>query len=823
MTDPISERSPSAELRRLVSVPLRHPYLLILPILAGVAIAAVALWLAPRKYMSSTVILVESDAAPQGFGRDVDGERRTRRLATVKQEILSRTRIEKVLAELSPYPVRPGASMTPVIDRMRSHITISVRGNDAFGVDFVHTRPEMARDVANRLAGLFIEEFTRDREASTREAAGFIETELDKARIQLEQNEVELSAFKERHIGDLPEQLQANLAALQRLQLERQGIAEELSADLARLSILESTTRSSSRPLAVNASDPRGAQAAEMRSQLAALRTRYTEEHPDVRTLRTRLERLEKSMAEVAPTSGGGEAPLPRGGGGAMLREAQLRVRDLRARQADVERQLSSYQARVEQTPRTEEQLSTLTRDYEKLKERYLLLLNQKMGARMTVAVEERWKGDRFRVLDPAALPAAPFYPRPFVFLGLGLGGGLLLGLALCVSAEMLDQSVKTPAQLQAAISFPVLAIIPHVEEAVPSEERKTPSRAFPPLRPSAMEPDESPLPSEGTAELAAEQEPEPRSDEPEPAPAAASGAPPAALAAPPPAPEPRPATPAVALAQEAPATARDDDPYGLMLPASPRRKDKKRSAASALPSRPAGDDLWSAILETPPETELAKSEAAPPVHTKSTGPPVNGRGSRPQGDDAPASSSSSSGARASLLLTVDGAQRFIALPPAAEPYVFGSGSGCHVTVAAPQVEAIHARIESTELGLLASDAGTLSGTYVNGRRILTAQPLRPGDEVFLGSPGSRHSVRLVVSVDGTAPAPIASTTPVRGASELWRPPQPALSTHAKGSARRGTRGTPVVKPRSSGLRKLWRLLRGAQILLAALPSLLWA
>jgi polysaccharide chain length determinant protein (PEP-CTERM system associated) len=877
MEPALESTSASTQLRRALAIPLRHPILLVVPIVLGLALAALSLYSVPKKYISSTVILVETDTAPEAFVKGKE-ERQANRLATVRQEILSRTRLEKVLGELQPYTIRKGASLTPVIERMRANITISVRDNDAFSVDFVHTKPEMARDVANRLAGLFIEESSRVQEAQTKDAEGFIEGELEKAKKELEQIEVKLQAFKERHIGDLPEQLQANLAALQRLQLERQAIAQELSADLGRLSALEGSTRA----VGPAPGDPREAELAQLKAELAALRTRYTEEHPDVRTLMGRIARLERSLGE-GPVPGGGPSAPATTAGAAQLREAQLRVRSLQARQSAIEQRLAAFQTRVEQTPRTEEELTTLTRDYEKLKERYLNLLNQKMNAKLKVAIEQRWKGERFRVLDPAHLPTEHFYPNPRVFLALGLAGGLLVGLALCVGAELLDQSVKTPAQLQTAISFPVLAIIPHVDavarEAAPDTKgaRKPAGkqplvpatseptalgnarldpvapRALPEPTPSAAPPpalEQAVSPPVAPARPAAEPMPEAVTPEPVPSTVTSVGAaeaaalstappidqrphePPAAQEAGEPATETRPLVPSILAApvepilQEPPAAApakpatepvplpaparppsrpphtrvtrrvphpargaqpvaSESDPYGLLLPSRPRRVE----APVRSPSE-GGSELWSAILTGTPAPPPASAEASSAAATVAA--PPESPDTRSRIEDRAAVP-----AAPSLTLSTDNGLR-LALHPSPEAYLVGSSGACHLTVEAPQVETVHAQIVATAAGLQISDAGTLSGTYVNGRRILAAQPLKPGDEVFLGSPGSRQSMRLVVS-DGRAdveasrlPAP---GVPAASLPERWWPRPQAPSAIPEATRRSRETGTAVSRP----------------------------
>ena len=79
-------------------------------------------------------------------------------------------------------------------------------------------------------------------------------------------------------------------------------------------------------------------------------------------------------------------------------------------------------QGRVDSVPRTEQQLATMTRDYSQLQESYLSLLKKQMEAQMAEQMERRWKGERFKVLDPAHVPEPSLLPEPAPVRVLGTG-----------------------------------------------------------------------------------------------------------------------------------------------------------------------------------------------------------------------------------------------------------------------------------------------------------------------------------------------------------------------------------------------------------------
>lgn len=430
---------------------LRRPLHMAVPFCVVVAVAVIASFVAPKKYRSSTLILVESQRVPESVVPNMAVDSPGKRLQTIRQEILSRTRLETVINELDPYGSRGREPMTVTVERMRAAIGITVKGDDAFSIDYVHRDPHTAMVVANRLAALFIEEVSRGREAQVAGAYSFVEGQLEEARQQLENREATLRGYKERHMGSLPEQLTANLATLQRLQAEHQAVTESLRLAAERLRQVEID------PTSGAPGDPAAQELSQARAQLAQLRLRYTEAHPEVRALSSRIARLEREVAN------GASADPSAGAAQSALAEARGDVEKLRARQDELDGRIALFSARVEQTPRTEQEISTLTRDFQKLNEYYLGLLDKKLDAQTAAELEKRWKGERFRVLDPANLPERPVFPNRLLFLASGIALGLLAGAAASLLAEHLDQSLTHVEELEAVVAAPVLATIPHV------------------------------------------------------------------------------------------------------------------------------------------------------------------------------------------------------------------------------------------------------------------------------------------------------------------------------------------------------------------------
>jgi hypothetical protein len=132
---------------------------------------------------------------------------------------------------------------------------------------------------------------------------------------------------------------------------------------------------------------------------------------------------------------------------------------------------------------------------------------------------------------------------------------------------------------------------------------------------------------------------------------------------------------------------------------------------------------------------------------------------------------------------------------------VLGTGNDCHLRVEGGNVDSRHARVLWDDRGVVLSDEGSSTGTYVNGERIGTDHPLEDGDRICLGPPGSRNSVKLLVRVPaeiaeaqtislGAAEAPLFIEPPVTIA-----PPPPARTIPEPPPARKVLEPVPAPVP----------------------------
>jgi len=155
-------------------------------------------------------------------------------------------------------------------------------------------------------------------------------------------------------------------------------------------------------------------------------------------------------------------------------RDIELDIASTRAEIRKVQGEMGAYQKRVEDTPKREQELFSIQRDYENLKSLYDSLLKRKLEADIAVSMEKKQKGEQFRVIDPAKIPTYPVDPdlkKIFLMvlaLGLGLGGGM------AYVVEMMDTSYRGPDEIQKELKLPILVSIPfrHTEQEIKARKR---------------------------------------------------------------------------------------------------------------------------------------------------------------------------------------------------------------------------------------------------------------------------------------------------------------------------------------------------------------
>lgn len=461
----------------IIDMVIRRRWLIMLPLAIALILGIYLAFTLPRTYEAKTLILVDPQRVPEAFVRSIVTQDPSERISTIAQQIMSRTNLEKIINDFGLFhePSQAGMFLEDKINSMRRQITIDVsrdrRGADAFTISFKGRDPDVVARVANGLAASFINANMMVREGQALGTSDFLDSEMAAMRERLVQLESNIEEYRRTNMGELPEQLDSNLRILDRLQENLSARQQNLRDARARLSDLSNQVAAPSPSVVViggdRRSDDQGGTLPELRNQLDTLRARYTENHPDIQRMIRRIEDLEKREAERSAASGGSDDSLSAQvpvAVRAQVNEVRREIQTLEAEISDLQGQVALYKRRVENTPRREQELLGLNRDYQNIQASYNSLLGRKIEADIAVNMERKQKGEQFRVVDAAQVPQRPIAPDMRKLFLITLALGLAIGGGVTFLMEFVFRPVfRKPDELETQLGLPVITAIPRI------------------------------------------------------------------------------------------------------------------------------------------------------------------------------------------------------------------------------------------------------------------------------------------------------------------------------------------------------------------------
>ena len=473
----------------------RRKWLALLAFAVPLAIGLTVVAALPSVYRAMVTVLVIRQEIPEKLVSTTVTSAVETRLKTISQEILSRPRLEALRERFGLYTdLQKRIPADQVIERMRNDIHLEIKGMDtrsesqapvAFTLSYQGTVPKTVADVANTLASYYIEENVKARGLQASGTAEFLRAQLEQTKQRLDLLERNVSEFKRRHLGELPQQMEANLATLERLQMQLrlnadgQTRAQERRSFLnAQLSETGSLSFAGPGGGATGASESGPARLARLQQTLAELRSRYSDKYPDVVQTQSEIAALMRELKD-AKAKGGSEpasfvvantvtSPLK-----GALTEAETELKVLRAEESHLRASIAAYQQRIEKIPEREQEYKELARDYETTRDVYQSLLKRHGDAQIAESMEQGQKSEQFRIIEAAAVPTRPI-AGPLKLLLIVFVVAIDLAAAAVIVAEKLDGSFHTIEQVRGRTSLPVLVSIPRIVTEADAARQRT-------------------------------------------------------------------------------------------------------------------------------------------------------------------------------------------------------------------------------------------------------------------------------------------------------------------------------------------------------------
>ena len=454
----------------------------IVVILAATVAVAV---MVPPIYQSTGTILVESQQISPELVSTNNTSFADERIEVIRQRVMTRENLLRIIDKYNLFS-DSRFSESDKIDHMRSAVVVEtlttyVRGRGeatvAFNVSFEHKQPEVAKEVADELVTLFLNENLKQRTERANETTEFLTQEANKLGAELASLENQLADFKQAHANALPEHQTLRMNMLSRSELEFREVDRDYKAAQEELRYLELELSAASAGLATKAGEgPRAASAeqpqdlASLKAEYAQLLTRYKEAHPDVVAVKRRIQALEASgnRTSVASTVGLDVARVR-----AKMSAAQERIASLAEQKRELTRKMEGYEAEILEAPQVERGLVTLMRDHDNARKKYEEIRAKEMGAKITESLEQENKAERFVLLEPPLMPEKPIKPNRKKIAALGLVLAPAGGGALVMLLEMFNQRIRGVGALENLLGRRVLVALPYIDTKADVARRK--------------------------------------------------------------------------------------------------------------------------------------------------------------------------------------------------------------------------------------------------------------------------------------------------------------------------------------------------------------
>jgi len=297
----------------------RRKWWFIVPLVACIALGAIALQVWPKTYLSRAAIAVQSPTVTSDLVRGVSGAMDpVERQRAIQQMLLSPAVLERVIKEERINPSKPPEQVAAWLrENLAQNIEVPptiglngrpdpTRGIELFYLGVTERTPAVAQRIANRVAQVFVEENTKAQSARAENSADMLAQQVAQSQNRLTELGDKLRVKKQAYVGRLPDQVGANVQMVNGARQQFESLSIQIRAQQDQLAMIEGQLESMRQGTGVDgvtSTAMAASQAAQkhlddLQSQLASDRALgYTDKHPDVLRLQ---EEIKSARADVA-------------------------------------------------------------------------------------------------------------------------------------------------------------------------------------------------------------------------------------------------------------------------------------------------------------------------------------------------------------------------------------------------------------------------------------------------------------------------------------------------------------------------------------------
>ncbi|WP_454857076.1 GumC family protein [Rhizobium binxianense] len=461
----------------------RWPYLTTILVVSLAIAVAVALAM-PRVYLSSAKILVESPQIPADLARSTVPINVVEQLQIIQQQITTRNGLIDLAEKLDVYRgKRAKLSDQDIVKDMRSRITFEQfilnapqgSGATVFSVAFKANEPILAAKVSNALVDLILSRNQRERTDRAGDTLQFFDQEVARLGTDLSRVEADILKFKNENKDTLPDSLDFRRGQQISEQERLVALEREESGLRAQRSNLVATYANTGQIASGAPVTPEQQMLQDLNRALAEQSAIFSPTSPNIVALRARISALEEALhlrrsTETDPQ----DNKKVFSGVDLQLTEIDERLRFIEREKTSLAQSIAELTRSITATPASETVLNALERNRVNLQTQYNAAIARRAEASIGEQIERRSDGGRFSLLEPATPPQYPVSPNRRLIAAAGAAVGIGLSLGLVVLMEMLNKTIRRPAELAQVIEYQPLAVIPYVRAPGESLAKKT-------------------------------------------------------------------------------------------------------------------------------------------------------------------------------------------------------------------------------------------------------------------------------------------------------------------------------------------------------------
>ena len=457
LVSPEEETSAPNFLVHLPKILWQRRWLVIVPAvvcsLAGLATA----FLLPPSYRASATLLVESQQLPSAIAGSPVTNLIDRRIAKIRQQVLSRPNLVQLIQTNNLYPNERGSQpLSKLIEKMREATAINPVNADiqqggqgsntiAFALSFDYDDAAKAQLIAQAFVDRLLDLDSTTTTADAQNTVDFLQDQATTLSKQINEIETKIQGIKGSNGAAL-----AN-GGMMMMPGGGGGYEGQIAALQRENSQLESQIT------VLNSADKRDPIITQAEAQLASAKAVYSDNHPDVKIAEQRLAEARRFAASNSVTA------TNIGTIRSQIASNNTMIARLNSAQAQESARTSASYAAQSRAPLVAEQVAQLQSQAEGLRANYQTVATNLMNAKTSAKMSTEQKGERLSIIDPPVVPDEPNWPRrPLVILG-GILLGLGLGVALALMFELFRHPIRGVAAIKHLTGAQPLVVVPTI------------------------------------------------------------------------------------------------------------------------------------------------------------------------------------------------------------------------------------------------------------------------------------------------------------------------------------------------------------------------